>query len=263
MKFLFALLLVLTLSLDVFSSEETKCDKPIIMLFGPFFSDAFVKQFFDSILENAETLTGCEVQYRISETYEKYHQKILNNKFDLVLSPSIHLSYIEKLNYVHLVSGFGPLDFVLLANRKKGIDSISSLKGRRVMLNGDISTLAVIWRKVAKDYRVEDLVDITYRGNVDQLLVRMLRGQADATITFRGFFDRLPENLKARFVELHSVRMQHPGTVVVANEMPKSRVEYLRKAFVDHELWDHVRPSKDVVPDPYVDHKMRQIFNLN
>lgn len=244
------------------SADSDKCSKPITMLFGPFFSDAFVRQFFETILENAAAKTGCDVQYRISETYANYHQKILSNEFELVLSPSIHLPYVEKLDYVHLVAGFGPLDFVLLANRKKGIDSIADLKRRRIMLNGDISTIAVIWRKVAKDYRIEDLVDITYRGNLDQLLMRTLRGQADATITFRGFYDRLPENLKTTLIELHSVPMQHPGSVVVSKTVPKEQVELLRSSFVAHELWSDVRPKKDVVADAYVDRKIKQILQI-
>lgn len=257
----FVLLFILGLSLSGLS--HSACERPIRMLFGPFFSDAFIKQFFDSVLEDVANNTGCEVEYRVSETYAKYHKIILTNEFQLIMIPSIHLPFVEQLDYQHLVSGFGPLDFILLARKKNGIQRIADLKGADILLNGDISTLSVIWRQLAQDNRIENLVNIAYRGNVDQLLIRTLRGQADATITYRGFYDRLPDNLKSKLIELHSVRMSHPGTVVIAKQISAEQRELIRRGFVRHQLWEHERPAEDIVADQYVVTKLKTIFQLD
>ena len=193
---------------------------------------------------------------------DAFSKLVLKQDFESVMIPSIHLEYFEQIGYQHLVSGFGPLDFVLLGSKKRGISKVSDLKGKDVLLNGDYTTLSVIWRGIEKKHDLVGKTNIAYHAHVDQLLMRLLRGQGDATITFRRFYNRIPEQLKASLIELDSRTMKHPGTVVINEEVNERLAKQMKAAYIKRESWFDRRPSQDIRKDAYVHERMRKTFGL-
>lgn len=254
--------LTLCMALSTSANVESSCEKPLFTLFGPFFSQAFIEKNFRSIFDRIEELTNCSTQYHASENYDLYHENIKSGAYDIIIIPSMQQPYILPWGYKHVVAGLGPLDMVLVGRRSASIETIEDLRGKRLLLNGDMSSLAVTWRAVAHPTLTDSDVIVIYSANTDQMLLRLLRGEVEATVTFRNFYDQLPKVLQNKLNILGYRTLETPGSIVVNERLSNEFQNLIRQAYDESSTWFDKPAVDDLKPDPYSKLKLEQVFNL-
>jgi len=239
------------------------CPKALYALIGPFFSPAFVEKTFKTTHQNISSYTGCDFEYHISENYDQYHQRIKEQDYDIILIPSMQLRYIEPWGYKHIASGLGPLDLLLLGRKNQGIFKLEDLIGKRVLLNGDISTLAVTWRSIAEDKIDIAQVNIRYTANSDQMLMRLLRGEAEATVTFNTFYNQLPKSLQNNLSVLGTRNMQSPASIITHQRLGSHLTQKIQQAYLEDDIWSKQRATEDFKADAFADTRLKQVFDTS
>lgn len=247
----------------VFASDSVLCEKPITFLFGPLFSKTYIDLKFSDIHKSIHHNMGCEIDITIADNRDVYFEYIRENRYDMVLISSIHLDGIEKSNYQHLVSGFGPIEVVLLVTKRSSITQPKDLVGKSLLLNSDINIPAVVWRSYANTHGLSGRVNYQYPANVDSVAFELIKNKGDAALTYIGFYNRLPPNLKRQLRLLYSQEMAHPGTIVISKAF-KSEVRYrLREVYAASDKWETIRPKQDVKADAIVNQKLDALLKKN
>lgn len=263
MKLFTAFFFLISIYSGVSANPSSNCLKPISILFGPLFSPSYVNLNFSDIRRDTFRETGCEVLVGIAENRDVYFEGIRDKNFGMVLISSVHLNGIERIGYKHLVSGFGPIEVVLVSKKRSGIQQPKDLIGKLVLLNSDINIPAVVWRQYAKNHALTEKVRYGYPANIDSLIFELMKNKGDAVVTYIGFYNRLSPNLKQKLNLLYRREMTHPGTIVTSERISKDIRQRLKSAFIRSDKWDKGRPKPDVQADSIVNKKLKALLQSN
>lgn len=263
LKSRFHIKVLLLVAILLYIPNSIGCDQKLNILFGPFFSHSFVTEYFSSIHARISDQTGCDVTVHISESYGEYHNKIKSFEYAIIVLPTPHLPYVKSFGFEFAASGFGSIEFVLVSPKTSNILKIADLKNKTLLLNGDISYPAILWRELAKASDFKGPINIDYRGNTDQLLIRVLKKDADATITLRRIVERLPSNLKRNLSVLGSKTFETPGSIVFKVNLSPMVKKSIRNAYNEHPSWSNNLPDPNTKADSYTKKHLSNIFNSN
>ena len=238
------------------------CDSELRILYGPYINENIINLRLKPAHNEIERLTGCQVKYHVSANYVLFHKKIIRENYHMILIASAHIPYLTQLNYKRAASGLGPIKVTVFGKKTNNILALEDLIGKRLLINGDTSIAGLAWGDIAQNRIDVTQVQKLYSVNTDTLLLNLLKGKAEAAITFHQFYARLPNQLKNKFSILASLKIELPASIMMKGDLSTAIQTSIKDGFTASEHWTAKKPQKELTITQSAHKKLSSTFKV-
>lgn len=239
------------------------CQKPISILYGPFITEWFINAQLKDTHNKIAEFTQCQVTFHISKNYLFYQNKIKQKEYDIVLVSSPQAPYILPIGYQRLAYGLGPVKLGVYSRLDGNINTLKDLKNKQVLLNGDTSIAAIGWQHMSSKALKSNEVGIVYTVDTDALLIRLLKGDAQAATTFQPFYKRLPKSLQDKLILLDQIDIKHPGAILLNKDRLSHLQNNIKEAYLSTGNWHDENYQLEIPISPSIHEKLINTFSAD
>jgi ABC-type phosphate/phosphonate transport system substrate-binding protein len=227
MKKLYTLLACLLFPLPAFGS----CDTPLPILYSPHYSASFFKIYMEKFHQQLEASTDCSLTLTFTITDEEFLDELLHAKFSFsILSKPAY----EEINSTMLkailkqdVTAGGYRSIIISRKTEVSSKEIGALKNKVIYSPGKL-TAAYLYLEdeLIKNNLLND-VTITDGFTHDIIMTKLLKGDAHSAVINEYTFNRLPANLKSKFIE-HSHSTPTITYIVTHSNTPEKIIQSIK-----------------------------------
>lgn len=205
------LTLVGILLLSTLAHPSFVCDRPIVIMAGPFFTPSMTQEYWHGFANHLKTSLNCEVIIRPSNNFDKYITEIITTQPDILVAPSHYQKALSNFGFNTILTTHKNLKALLISRLDIG-------NNPQTLINKTIYTPGIYSRA---HFELEDwLAEQGLKGKVtfdsnhshDASLTYMLKNKEASAATMGIIFDRLPEQIKNKY---NAIEMSSLGAAII------------------------------------------------
>lgn len=180
------------------------CQQPITINYAPFVSLLVVKKFFGSFHDELEQASGCQVTYIIQRDFEAFVSALYRREHTLAIVPGPYFNVLKQLGYSAVASQvqMGQRELFVIAKKKKGLNSLSDLVGRHVLVNSPLSASGSFFLETLSKLEILTAITLEQRNSYDNMIISVLKGDADAAVIITEYWEALDESIRNEHLSL-------------------------------------------------------------
>lgn len=205
------------------SSMASSCERPLIFMAGPFFTQSMTEQFWSDFLVKFRAISDCEITLKTSNNFKDYITDIASNQADILVAPSHYQKALSEHELTVILATQNTMKGYLVS-RLNILDNPSALVGKEIYTPGIYSRIHLELEIWLEEHNLLNKVRLNQHYSHDSSMAYMFKNQHASAAIMGIVYDRLPNEMKNKYNTIEISRLGG-GIILVKTNSDKDIVE--------------------------------------